>query len=217
MLGLDQNFKNSFFFNLGLQKYRFVYTYLNSRKKTIYTFGDQNNELSTHQFQFIHKIGAFWLLEAEAGTGFNKSSSVVFSNRNYELRTANLRPKISYLYDKNTRLEVLYTFKNKENQIEEMETLTLHNLGANFRYANRQKFSLNANVNLIYNDFEGETNSPVAYQMLEGLQPGTNYTWGLGLQKRLTSFLDLNLNYLGRKSEEAEAIHTGTMQLRATF
>ena len=217
LLGLDQNFKNSFFFNRGMQKFSFVYTYLNSRKKTIYTFGDQNNQISTHQFQFIHKLGSFWLLEAEAGTGVNESSSVVFGNRNYELNTVNFRPKISYLYNKNTRLEVFYTFKNKENQIEEMETLTLHNLGANFRYANSQKFSLNSNVNFIYNDFKGDTNSPVAYQMLEGLQPGTNYTWLLGLQKRLTSFLDLNLNYLGRKSEGADTIHTGTLQLRATF
>ena len=217
LLGLDQNFKNSFFFNRGMQRFSFVYTYLNTRKKTIYTFGDQNNQISTHQFQFIHKLGSFWLLEAEAGAGVNESSSVVFGNRNYELNTASFRPKISYLYNKNTRLEAFYTYKNKENQIEEMETLVLHNLGANFRYANSQKFSLNSNFNFIYNDFQGETNSPVAYQMLEGLQPGTNYTWVLGLQKRLTSFLDLNLNYLGRKSEGADAIHTGTMQLRATF
>lgn len=217
LLGLDQNFKNSLFFNRGMQRFSFVYTYLNSRKKTIYTFGDQNNQVSSHQFQFIHKLGSFWLLEAEAGTSVNESSSVVFSNRNYDLNTANIRPKISYLYNKNTRLEVFYTYKNKENKIEEMETLILHNLGANFRYANSQKFSLNSNVNFIYNDFQGDTNSPVAYQMLEGLQPGTNYTWVLGLQKRLTSFLDLNLNYLGRKSQGADTIHTGTMQLRATF
>ena len=132
-------------------------------------------------------------------------------------RVGNIRPKISYLYNQNTRLEFMYTFKNKENQIMDFETLVLHNLGANFRYANKQKFTLNTSVNLIYNDFEGDTNSPVAFQMLEGLQPGTNYTWLFGMQKRLTSFLDLNINYLGRKSEETDAIHTGTVQLRATF
>ena len=217
LLGLDQSFKNSFFFNRGMQRFSFVYTYLNSRKKTIYTFGDQNNQISTHQIQLIHKLGSFWLLEAEAGTSLNESSSIVFNNRNYELNTSSIRPKISYLYNKNTRLEAFYTYKNKKNRIEEMETLVLHNLGANFRYANSQKFSLNSNFNFIYNDFQGDANSPVAYQMLEGLQPGTNYTWVLGLQKRLTSFLDLNLNYLGRKSEGADTIHTGTMQLRATF
>ena len=217
LLGLDQVLKNSFFYNRGLQKFSLVYTYLNSRKRTIYTFGDQDIQLKSHQIQFIHKLGNYWLMEIESGTGFSSSNSLAFSNRNFELNTFNIRPKISYLYNQNTRLEFMYTFKNKENQIMDFETLVLHNLGANFRYANRQKFTLNTSVNLIYNDFEGDTNSPVAFQMLEGLQPGTNYTWLFGMQKRLTSFLDLNINYLGRKSEETDAIHTGTVQLRATF
>jgi hypothetical protein len=98
-----------------------------------------------------------------------------------------------------------------------METLTMHVLGANFQYANKQRFSVNANANLYFNEFTGNTNSPVAYQMLEGLQPGTNLTWLVGMQKRLTSFLDLNLNYSGRKSEDSKTIHTGNVQLRATF
>ncbi len=217
LLSLDQNLKNSFFFNRGLQRFSFVYTYLNSRKKVIYTFGDQNNEIQSHQVQFIHKLGSYWLLEMEAGQGTSLSSSQVFGNRNYELESASLRPRISYLHNKNSRLEILYTFKKKENRIGERESLDQHNLGASFRYANRDKFTLNTDINLIFNEFEGLTNTPVAYQMLEALQPGTNYTWLLGMQKRLTSFLDLNLNYLGRKSEGASTVHTGTLQLRATF
>jgi hypothetical protein len=98
-----------------------------------------------------------------------------------------------------------------------METLQMHVIGANFQYASKQSFSVNANANLYFNEFDGDTNSPVAYQMLEGLQPGTNLTWLLGLQKRLTSFLDLNLNYFGRKSEDSKTIHSGNVQLRATF
>ena len=217
VLGLDQNLKNSLFFNRGLQKFSMVYSYLNFRKKTIYSFGDQEVETKTHQFQFVHKLGSFWLVDAEAGISENTSQSLSFTNRNYQLDNTSIRPKISYLYNKNTRLEVFYTYKNKENKIRDMETLQMHNFGLNFQHANRDKFAVNANANLYFNEFNGNTNSPVAYQMLEGLQPGTNLTWLLGLQKRLTSFLDLNLNYFGRKSEEANTIHTGNIQLRATF
>jgi hypothetical protein len=217
VLGLDQNLKNSLFFNRGQQKFSMVYSYLNFRKKTIYSFGDQEVETKTHQFQFVHKMGSFWLVDAEAGISENTSQSVSYANRNYQLENITIRPKISYLYNKNTRLEVFYTYKNKENQIRDMETLQMHNFGVNFQYANKDKFAVNANANLYFNEFNGNTNSPVAYQMLEGLQPGTNLTWLLGVQKRLTSFLDLNLNYFGRKSEEAKTIHTGNIQLRATF
>ena len=217
VLGLDQSFKNSLFFNRGLQKISMVYSYLNFRKKTIYTFGDQEIYTKTHQLQFIHKLGLFWLLDAESGISQNTSESISYANRNYQLDSYTIRPKISYLHNKNTKLELFYTFKNKENKINGMETLKMHNFGSNFRFANREKFAVNANANLYFNEFKGNTNSPVAYQMLEGLQPGTNLTWLLGLQKRLTSFLDLNLNYVGRKSEEAKTIHTGNVQLRATF
>jgi hypothetical protein len=57
----------------------------------------------------------------------------------------------------------------------------------------------------------------VIVQMLEGLQPGKNFTWSLLAQKKLTKFLDLNLNYFGRKTETSKTIHTGTVQLKAYF
>lgn len=217
LLGLDQNFKNSFFFNRGLQRFSFVYSFLNLRKKSIFSFGDQDVNLKTHQFQFIHKLGKFWLMDLGAGINYNSSSSNSFANRNYDLNNFNLNPKISYLYNQNTRLELFYNFKDKSNRILDMETLQMHVVGSNFQYASKQSFSVNANASFYFNEFEGDTNSPAAYQMLEGLQPGTNLTWLLGLQKRLTSFLDLNVNYSGRKSEQSNTIHTGNIQLRATF
>lgn len=70
---------------------------------------------------------------------------------------------------------------------------------------------------MFLNDFKGDTNTPVAYQMLEGLQAGKNYTWNLLFNRKLNSFLNLNLNYLGRNSENSKTIHTGSVQLRAVF
>ena len=217
LLGLDQNFKNSFFFNRGLQRFSLVYTYLNFNKKTIYTFGDQEVKSYSHQWQFIHKLAKLWLFDAEAGLRNNLSQSKSYTNRNYDLDVFNIGPKFSYLKDKNTRLEFYYTFKDKKNEIGDQETLQMHLFGVNFQWARKQSFSCNANANLYLNDFQGQTNSPVAYQMLEGLQPGTNMTWLLGFQKRLTTFLDLNIHYAGRTSEESKTIHTGNIQLRATF
>ena len=57
----------------------------------------------------------------------------------------------------------------------------------------------------------------VAYQMLEGLQAGKNYTWNVLFNQKLNAFLNLNLNYLGRKSEGSKKINTGSIQLKALF
>ena len=75
----------------------------------------------------------------------------------------------------------------------------------------------NGEFTFIDNAFDGNAFSPVGYQMLEGLQPGNNYTWRLLLQKRITKYLDANLNYNGRKSQTSNTIHTGSVQIRAFF
>ena len=94
---------------------------------------------------------------------------------------------------------------------------TLKKIGVSFAYSNAQKISINGEFNYINNSFIGNAYSPVAYQMLEGLQPNINLTWRLLMQKRITKFLDINLSYFGRKSETFKAVHTGSVQLRAYF
>jgi len=76
---------------------------------------------------------------------------------------------------------------------------------------------MNGEFSLYENKFDGDALTPVAFQMLEGLQPGQNMTWRLLIQKNLTDYLDININYQGRKSETSQTIHNGNIQLRAYF
>ncbi len=81
----------------------------------------------------------------------------------------------------------------------------------------QRRVSVTGEIKYIDNSFRGSAFTPVAYQILEGLQPGTNFTWNVIAQKRLTKFLDLNVSYFGRKSETSKTIHTGNVQLKAFF
>src|SRR5690606_40422875 len=65
-------------------------------------------------------------------------------------------------------------------------TLKQQKYGASFSFANFQSMSLIGEFNYFSNNFEGNANTPVAYQMMEGLQPGKNYTWSLLAQKKIT-------------------------------
>ena len=47
--------------------------------------------------------------------------------------------------------------------------------------------------------------------------PGSNLTWSVNFQRQLANGLQINLNYNARKSQDAEIIHTGGVQLRAFF
>jgi hypothetical protein len=69
----------------------------------------------------------------------------------------------------------------------------------------------------IMNQHNGNKNSSLGYEMLEALQPGLNFTWALGWQTNIGKNMQLNLTYNGRKSEGANAVHTGNMMVRAYF
>ena len=90
-------------------------------------------------------------------------------------------------------------------------------MGVSAVFTQNQKAAINIEFNYFSNEYKGTQNTPVSYQMMEGLQIGNNYTWSLVMQKKLTKYLDLNINYFGRKSEISRTIHTGTVQLKAYF
>ena len=117
----------------------------------------------------------------------------------------------------NTRFDIFYQYASKDNTIGDLESLKQQKYGTSFTFSNNQKGAINGEFNYFLNDFKGNQNTPVSYQMLEGLQPGKNFTWSLLAQKKLTKYLDLNLSYFGRKTKTSKAVHTGTVQLKAYF
>ncbi|RZS99394.1 hypothetical protein [Aquimarina brevivitae] len=215
-LGLNLSFRNTLFYNRGKQKYTTAYTYVSSKSKNLLLTGLQENTQQSHQFNFTHKIANLWLLDLKSDLVEISSSSENFDNRNYELNGYILTPKVSYLLSDQTQFSLSYTLDEQKNDLG-LEQLTQQNLSISFAYANKQSFSVLGEINYVNNDFTGNAFSPVGYQLLDGLQPGNNFTWSLIAQKKLTKFLDLNLNYSGRKSESSSTIHTGSVQLRALF
>lgn len=216
-LGLNLNFRNALFFNRGKQRYTTSYTYVSTTGTNLLSVGLQTNELENHQLNFNHKFWESWLLNLRGALGNNNSTSENFPGRNFMLDTYELNPKISYLLNRQTRFDVFYQFANENNQLGAMEELTQQKIGTSLSYNQAQKFSVTGEFNYIDNNFVGSAFSPVAYQMLEGLQPGTNFTWSLLFQKRITKYLDANLSYFGRKSKNSKTVHTGSVQLRAYF
>ncbi|MUU78591.1 hypothetical protein [Winogradskyella endarachnes] len=216
-VSLNYSIRNVLFFNRGKQRYTTSYTYLSNKSRNLLSIGLQQNETNSHQLNFIHKFNTNWLFNTLANVGTEESRSENYTTRNYTLDNYQFKPKLSYLFSENAQFDIFYQYTSKENTLESFETLAQNNYGFSFTYNNAQKIGLTGEFNLFENEFEGDTNTPVGYQMLEGLQAGKNYTWSLLAQKKLTKYLDLNLTYFGRKSETSKTIHTGTVQLKAYF
>ncbi|OCB76838.1 hypothetical protein [Flavobacterium crassostreae] len=217
VLGLSLSFRNRLFYNRGKQHNSITYSYLNNQAKNLLTIGSQESKNSSHQLQYTHLYQKSWLVNAMVQSLKTSGVSENFSDKNYLLSGYQIAPKISYLFSKSTSWDVFYELQNKQNQIGAFETLLQNRFGTSFSYSGTQKIVANGSVSLYQNKFSGNEFSAVGFQMLEGLQNGKNITWQVLLQKKVTSYLDVNLNYQGRKSRNNPAIHTGNMQLRAYF
>ncbi len=216
-IGASINFRNTLFFNRGKQRYTTSYTLLSSDTKNLLSTGLQESTITRHQFNFLHKVKKSWLLTVAGETGSNQSDVENFEQRNFNLNVSGINSRVSYLFGRQSRVALFYEFQSKENTIGSFESLSQNNFGISFALADFEKVSLNGELKYINNDFTGSAFTPVAYQILEGLQPGTNLTWNLIAQKRITKFLDLNVSYFGRSSESARTIHTGNVQIKAFF
>ncbi|WP_372937750.1 hypothetical protein [Seonamhaeicola sp.] len=216
-LGLQLNFRNVLFFNRGKQKYTTSYTYLENKTKSVLSVGFIENNLKSHQLNFNHKISNNWLVTLLSAIEDNESLSENFASKNYNFEETRFSPKLSYLFNDNSSFDVFFQYAKKENAVADFETLKQLKYGASFMFSSNAKSAINGEFNFFSNTFNGSASTPVAYQMLEGLQPGKNFTWTLLAQKKLTKFLDLNLSYFGRKTETSKTIHTGSVQLKAYF
>ncbi|MGX7668894.1 hypothetical protein [Flavobacterium pedocola] len=217
MLGLNSTFRNNLFYNRGKQTHSVTYTFLTAHNKNLLSTGSIENTSRSHQLQYQHLLKKSWLFDLNGKTLFSETTTENYASRNYRIEGFMAGQKISYLFSKNASWDVFYEYQNKENRLGALETLQQQRLGTSFTYSGQKQFTMNGEFSFYQNTFDGNTLSPVAFQMLEGLQPGQNLTWRLLVQKNITQYLDINVTYQGRKSETSNTIHNGSVQLRAYF
>lgn len=217
LLGLNETIRFSLFFNRAKTKHSSVYTYIKNNLKNVLVTGSLTNKSLTHQWQYNHLINDNWRFSNQVKYSENMLIAENFSARDYNINNWGFMPKMSYLFSESSNVEVFFEMNNKNNQVQIDESLKQTKFGLNLALTSSKKFTLTSSFSYVNNLFSGNANSAVGFQMLEGLQAGKNLVWQMLLQKNITNFLDINLNYQGRKSEDVRAIHTGNIQLRAYF
>lgn len=151
--------------------------------------------------------------------GTRSSVSDVLTTRNYTVETETWQPSITWQPFTTLRFTGTYSLKDKVNVFDEQsnETALLNELGLETRFSKAAKSTISARLKWVEIEFDGEETSPIGYEMLEALRPGSNLTWNLNWQQRLGNGLQLILSYDGRKSGENDAVHLGRVQVSALF
>ena len=119
ILGLNNSFRNSLYFNRSKQKHSTTYSYLTNSIKSLLSIGEQENILRSHQLQYMHLFKKSWLIQLNNILGTSESISDNYASRNFDINSYELAPKLSYLFSKNASLDVFYEFRIQKNTINE--------------------------------------------------------------------------------------------------
>lgn len=220
ILSLRQVIRTSFFFNRASAKFGFDLSLFDSQLKQLLSGGFEDHIQKDWKLNSRFNFSTSSSLRVVAGKGERVSSSDYLANRNYQIGQHQIGPEFAWQPSPFFRTTASYTFTNKENHenLEFEEKATLHQVGLDLRYAKAIKTTLTGNLKLIQIDYNGVSNSPVGYEMLQALTPGTNVTWTLNWLQKIGEGLQLNLVYEGRNSQGLDQIvHVGRMQVSALF
>jgi len=216
IISKSTSIRNKLTYNRNNPVYQIHYIFLQSNNKSSMVNGMESKESLKHGIQVHWNINENSSLINKASQSHKHQKSEYFKNSDYKIKS--YKDDITFRYQpvSNIRWELNYIIQNKNNSLGEEKAMK-HNIGASLRYSKIQAFNLQLGADFIYFKYPHSTNSPIAYEMLEGLKPGKNGTWNVTFQKDIYKNLQLNLRYSGRISENSNAIHTGQMELRANF
>ncbi len=207
---------NLSFNRLSVHKWTGVFQFLkNDNTQYVYT-GKETRDNTNYQMQLNYKPWTSWVFGLQGNFITDKSSSELFSTKRFTIETEGINPSITYEIQKNISVSAFFKYQNKENKLG-IERLKWKQAGLEARWNDERKTSINGNFSFIQNDLTGNSYSMVANQMMEGLLVGKNMVWKAYLQRELSATFTLNLIYDGRKNESSKTIHTGSVQLRASF
>jgi hypothetical protein len=98
-----------------------------------------------------------------------------------------------------------------------MEKAIEKNAGAELKYSVLNRGNLSLRTDYFHYSYNADTNTSLAYEMLQGLVPGNNFTWTLLFRQSLVNGIEINLSYNGRSVSNSKTVHTGGIQIRANF
>lgn len=215
LVSLNNQLRSSLFFNRTGYKYGVEVSFQQTGNKVLLSNGFDSRESTIYGVNLRCRFDKF-LVKIENEATQKILNSDFLASRNFELETRKIAPTLTYQKGANFNLDFLSSYEEKTNLLEG-EFASLTSAGARAKYTIVNKLNLVAGFNFIAISFSGAPNSSLEYEMLEGLKRGNNMTWELLLNRKIGKNLDLSISYNGRKPEDFNTIHAGTIEVRAFF
>ncbi len=209
---------NTISFNRFSSKWGVDFSNFRRNGKSLLTYGYESNKSNEWTMKWRWNITKAFSFSLNGRKGLNALYTPNFSNRNYELSIYNIEPFLIFIRGTSFRVVTSYKFETKKNlPFYGNEKSTSNAVYIESKYNLLQNSSITGKFTFNNISYNAIANSTVSYIMLDGLLPGKNFLWSLGLNKRLLNNLELNFQYDGRKAGVAPVVHLGRVGLTALF
>ncbi|MEX2588879.1 MAG: hypothetical protein WD334_01665, partial [Chitinophagales bacterium] len=218
LLAINSSIRQSVFFNRTNNKYSLEYTFKNNKSKNNLVNGFESRTLDENSIRIRWNIISALNTVLKAAKGNRANDSQLFSDRIYSIDYYEVNPEFNFIYKNKFRLSLLYKFSDKRNiKGDQGESARENEFTFEGRYNVVSKSTINVRFSYTSVEYAGAENSALEFAFLQGLQDGDNFIWSATFDRNIGKNVQLGLGYEGRKTGNADMVHTGRAQLRAIF
>ncbi len=207
---------NTVFFNRAHPVFSVRYRYSNYSNKALLINGFESRQMKNNEIQILWNITKIMGADVLISQGAKINSTEFSLNRNYNISTQQINVAYHIQPDSKHRYSMLFRYKNSiNNDSFNAEHSTIISAGPEFRFPLFDKHTIT--VRMSYHDvkYNADENTSLAFEMLESLGLGSNFTWNVAMQYLITKSIQLNFIIDGRKTNDNKVVHFGSIQIRA--
>lgn len=222
VIDMQKSLRNTVYLNRNQSKWGLFYTYSEIQGKNITTNGFEGRTKKSDLVEGRLALTTLFLLKVTGERGNKRNFSEFFTARNFHIDYRKIKPTFTFQPGNTFRVELGYEYTHKLNRAEYGGHFAeLHSGIIEAKYSQVEKGALLTQGSVVHISYQSPENqssqNSIGYEMLQGLQPGVNYTWSVNYQRNLSGSIQLTLSYNGRKSPESKFIHVGQAEVRAFF
>ncbi len=217
LVSVGAQIRNVLYFNRNNPKYDFQYEWNDFRNRFVLTTGYESKLIKRNILRSRINLNQEFSGLISITHEDNIQDSETFDNKDFEIRSFELKPELTWQPMPKFRLAAKYRWADKNNQMTEGQNAGIHDLEIEGTLSKISTSSFRGHFALVLIDYSGPKNGSLEFAMLEGLKDGTNWLWGLAYDRRLANNIRINISYDGRQSGQAKVVHTARAQVSAFF
>ena len=216
IVSFGNNYDHTLYINQGSTIFNAEIGLRNNQNRIVLISGFEERQRSARFAKARYNIKKKVDISLQGEQGKRTSLAENYEAKNFNIDFYSITPKLVVRMNKSLRWSLSYSYGN-QNNTQGIEENTTKDLGAELTWRRVQKSNLNASLNYVLNDFNGDKGSPVELEMLQGLTTGNNWVWSINYTQRIGKQIDANIAYGGRKSGNNRTVHTFSGQMKILF